>query len=236
MSSPEKPSSVRQPLHALLVEDSSDDAELMARELCQAGFDLTWDRVDTEAAYLAHLEKSPAIVLADYSLPQFSGLRALELLQERGLGIPFIVVSGTIGEEAAVSVVKQGATDYVLKSRLNRLGSAVRRALQEERRIAYFSMEIALESGMPTYSGGLGVLAGDTIRSAADLQLPVVAISLLHRAGHFHQRFDASGWQTEEPVEWKVEQFLTEMPGRAMLTLEGRRLSLRCWRYQVQGI
>src|SRR5437868_13023253 len=91
-----------------------------------------------------------------------------------------------------------------------------------KRLIAYFSMEIALESDMPTYSGGLGVLAGDTIRSAADLQLPMVAVSLLHRAGHFHQRFDAKGWQTEEPVEWNVDQFLTEMPARATLTIEGR--------------
>src|SRR5579864_1104486 len=236
MASPENPHSARSPLHALLVEDSPDDAELMAHELRQSGFDLTWDRVDSEADYLAHLEKSPAIILADYSLPQFSGLRALELLQQRGLSVPFIVVSGTIGEEAAAAVVKLGAADYVLKSRLSRLGSAVRRALQGERRIAYFSMEIALQSAIPTYSGGLGVLAGDTIRSAADLQLPVVAVSLLHRAGHFHQRFDAAGWQTEEPVEWKVEQFLDEMPARATLTIEGRKLALRCWKYQVQGI
>src|SRR5581483_3976709 len=236
MTSPENPASARQPLHALLVEDSSNDAELMARELSQAGFDLTSDRVDNEDDYLAQLEKSPAIVLADYSLPQFSGLRALELLQERGLNIPFIVVSGTIGEEAAAAVVKQGAADYVLKSRLTRLGPAVRRALQGERRIAYFSMEIALLSAIPTYSGGLGVLAGDTIRSAADLQLPVVAVSLLHRAGHFHQRLDTAGWQTEEPVEWKVEEFLTEMPARATLAIEGRKLSLRCWKFQVQGV
>jgi starch phosphorylase len=232
MTSFENPTSVKTPLHALLV----DDAELVAHELRQAGFDLTWDRVDSEDAYLAHLEKSPAIVLADYSLPQFNGLRALELLQERGLNIPFIVVSGTIGEEAAASVVKQGAADYVLKSRLDRLGSVVRRALQGERRVAYFSMEIALESAMPTYSGGLGVLAGDTIRSAADLQLPVVAVSLLHRAGHFNQRFDAAGWQTEEPVVWNVEQFLTEMPARATLTIESRKVALRCWKYQVKGI
>ncbi len=236
MTSVKNPLSARQPLHMLLVEDSHDDAELIVHELSEAGFDLTWDRVETQDAYLTHLERSPAIILADYSLPQFGGSRALELLQERGLSIPFIVVSGTIGEEAAAAVVKQGAADYVLKSRLNRLGSVVRRALQGERRIAYFSMEIALESSIPTYSGGLGVLAGDTIRSAADLQLPVVAVSLLHRAGHFYQRFDASGWQAEEPVEWNVEQFLREMPARASLTIEGRKLLLRCWKYQVQGV
>src|SRR5579864_639006 len=208
----------------------------MARELRQFGFNLTWDRVDNEADYLTQLDKSPAIILADYSLPQFSGLRALELLQLRGLNIPFIVVSGTIGEEAAAAVVKQGAADYVLKSRLSRLGSAVRRAMQGERKIAYFSMEIALESAIPTYSGGLGVLAGDTIRSAADLQVPMVAVSLLHRAGHFHQRFDATGWQIEAPVDWNVSQFLTEMPARTALSIEKRKVSLRCWKYQVQGI
>jgi starch phosphorylase len=236
MTKPESPRPTSEPLHALLVEDSADDAELMVHHLHQSGFDLTFDRVETEADYLACLEKSPAIILADYSLPQFSGLRALDLLQQRGLSIPFIVVSGTIGEEAAAAVMKQGAADYVLKSRLNRLGPAILRALQGERKIVYFSMEIALESAIPTYSGGLGVLAGDTIRSAADLQLPMVAISLLHRAGHFHQRFDATGWQVEEPVEWKVEQFLSEMPARTTLTMEGRKLCLRCWKYQVQGI
>ena len=236
MTNLESAALARQPLRVLLVEDSPDDAELMVHELRQSGFDPTWERVETEDAYLAQLEKAPAIVLADYALPQFSGLRALELLQQRGLSIPFLMVSGTIGEEAAAAVVKQGAADYVLKSRLNRLGSAVMRALQGERKIAYFSMEIALESAIPTYSGGLGVLAGDTIRSAADLQLPMVAVSLLHRAGHFHQRFDASGWQREEPVEWNVAQFLSEMPARTTLTLEGRTVWLRCWKYQVQGI
>lgn len=87
MAEPDPHHPAVQPLRALLVEDSSNDAELMARELRQSGFDLTWERVDTEADYLIQLEKSPAIILADYSLPQFSGLRALELLQQRGLSI-----------------------------------------------------------------------------------------------------------------------------------------------------
>ena len=68
--------------------------------------------------------------------------------------------------------------------------------------IAYFTMEIGLEAGMPTYAGGLGILAGDTVRSAADLRLPMVAVSLLHRKGYFHQRIDGGGRQSEEPVEW----------------------------------
>src|SRR4030043_2101376 len=97
------------------------------------------------------------------------------------------------------------------------------------RSIAYFSMEIGLDPAIPTYSGGLGVLAGDTIRSAADLQVPMVAVTLLHRKGYFHQRLDASGWQIEEPVEWVVADFLKEMLPRASGTIEGRTEHLRAW-------
>jgi len=102
--------------------------------------------------------------------------------------------------------------------------------------IAYFSMEIALESGMPTYSGGLGVLAGDTLRAAADLRLPMVALSLLHRRGYFRQRLDADGRQREEPVEWPVEQFLTAQSPTVSVTLEGRTIHVRAWRYEVGGV
>lgn len=102
--------------------------------------------------------------------------------------------------------------------------------------IAYFSMEIGLEAEMPTYSGGLGVLAGDTIRAAADLKIPLVAVTLLHRKGYFYQRLDATGWQSEEPAEWVVDDFLTEMPPRVAVTLEGRTVQMRCWRYEVTGV
>ena len=102
-------------------------------------------------------------------------------------------------------------------------------------RIAYFSMEIALEPGMPTYSGGLGVLAGDTLRAAADLKVPLAAVTLLYRKGYFCQRLDASGWQREEPNEWAVEDFLTELPTRASVTVEGRTVYFRAWRYEVKA-
>lgn len=102
-------------------------------------------------------------------------------------------------------------------------------------RVAYFSMEIALEPGMPTYSGGLGVLAGDTLRAAADLKVPLVAVTLLYRKGYFCQRLDASGWQREEPNEWAVEDFLTELPIRASVTVEGRTVYLRAWQYEVKA-
>ena len=223
-------------LRALIVEDDGTDAELMVAELRRSGFELSWERAQTEEEYLARLADAPEIVLADYNLPQFSGARALELLQQVGLGIPFIVVSGTVGEEAAAEIIKRGATDYVLKSSLARLGSAVTRALQGQQKIAYFSMEIALESAMPTYSGGLGVLAGDTLRSAADMRVPIVAVSLLHRAGHFRQQLDESGAQSELPVDWHVTNFLTEMPVRAVIQIEGRKVIVRCWKYQVEGV
>jgi len=105
-----------------------------------------------------------------------------------------------------------------------------------KRLIAYFSMEIALENAMPSYSGGLGVLAGDTIRAAADLRLPMVAVSLLYRGGYFTQRLSEDGSQTEEPVEWRVEDFLVEEPARTSLSIENRRVELRCWRYAAKGV
>jgi len=97
-------------------------------------------------------------------------------------------------------------------------------------------MEIALENSMPSYSGGLGVLAGDTIRAAADLRLPMVAVSLLYRKGYFTQLLAEDGSQTEEPVEWRVEDFLTEESVRTSVPLENRRVELRCWRYSVSGV
>jgi starch phosphorylase len=105
-----------------------------------------------------------------------------------------------------------------------------------KRIVAYFSMEIALENDMPSYSGGLGVLAGDTIRAAADLRLPMVAVSLLYRKGYFTQRLAEDGTQTEEPVEWAVDKFLEEEPARTSVTLEDRKVELRSWRYAVKGV
>jgi len=101
--------------------------------------------------------------------------------------------------------------------------------------VAYFSMEIGLESGMPTYAGGLGVLAGDTIRSAADLDVPMVAVSLLHRQGYFFQRLDAQGRQSEEPVAWPVDDFVELIDEQATVEIEGRTVHVRAWRYRVKG-
>ncbi len=102
--------------------------------------------------------------------------------------------------------------------------------------IAYFSMEIALADTMPTYSGGLGVLAGDTIRSAADGEVPMVAVTLVHRKGYFRQRLDAQGNQTEEPQPWSPADRLTELPARVTVSIEGRAVVLRAWRFDTHGI
>ena len=101
--------------------------------------------------------------------------------------------------------------------------------------VAYFSMEIAINPGMPTYSGGLGVLAGDTLRSAADLGTPLVAFTLLHRKGYFRQHLDAQGKQTEDAQPWTVTDFCTEETPRITVTVEGRTVTLRAWRYDMVG-
>jgi two-component system sensor kinase FixL len=121
------------PLRVLILEDRPADAELMLHELRRVGFEPHWQRVETEADYLAHLHADLDMILADYALGQFNALRALALLREHDLDIPCIVVTGAVSEEAAVECMKQGAADYLLKDRLARLGSAVAHALEQKR-------------------------------------------------------------------------------------------------------
>jgi len=102
--------------------------------------------------------------------------------------------------------------------------------------IAYFSMEVGLEPEMPTYSGGLGVLAGDTLKAAADLNIPLVGVTLLHRKGYFRQHLDGHGNQSESPVDWYPEEFLEPQRPRITITIEGRTVHIRAWRYLIQGI
>jgi starch phosphorylase len=101
--------------------------------------------------------------------------------------------------------------------------------------VAYFSMEIALDPSIPTYSGGLGVLAGDSLRAAADLRLPLVAVTLVSRAGYFRQQLDAEGHQSESPDPWTPEDHLTEMPERVTVAIEGRAVHLRAWQFLSRG-
>jgi PAS domain S-box-containing protein len=121
------------PLRVLILEDQPTDADLILDELRQAGFDPDWRCVQTQADYRANLHDALELILADFSLPQYDALHALYELQQQGLDIPFIVVTGTISEESAVECMKQGAADYLLKDRLTRLGPAVTQALQAKK-------------------------------------------------------------------------------------------------------
>jgi signal transduction histidine kinase/CheY-like chemotaxis protein len=119
-------------LRALIVEDSQDDAILIARHLRRGDYDLTVERVDTPEAMQAALQRQDwDVVIADYSMPRFSGLDALQLLRESGLDVPFIIVSGAIGEDVAVQAMVAGAHDYLMKDNLARLVPAVQRELAE---------------------------------------------------------------------------------------------------------
>src|SRR5258708_26338103 len=119
------------PLFVLILENDVADFELIARELVRFGFAARCERVETEADLAARLQEKPDIVLADDSLAGFDNLRALEILQETGQVIPFIVLTGAVREDKVVECMKKGAADYLLKDRIMRLGPAVQRALEE---------------------------------------------------------------------------------------------------------
>jgi signal transduction histidine kinase len=123
---------VNQPLQVLLIEDSEDDAALLDIELQRAGYAPVCHRVETREAMSSALERSTwDLIIADYRLPSFDGLAALALVKEKGLDLPFIIVSGYITEETAAAAMKAGAHDYVMKDKLARLGPAVGRELRE---------------------------------------------------------------------------------------------------------
>jgi starch phosphorylase len=117
----------------------------------------------------------------------------------------------------------------------NRL-HAVGTASAEQRKIAYFSMEIALEAALPTYSGGLGILAGDMLRSAADLGLPMIAVTLVYRDGYFVQHLDGVGNQSEAAERWDPRTRLQRLDRTVSIALEGRRVEVAAWRYELTGI
>src|SRR6266478_7180508 len=128
---------MRQPLRILSLEDDPHDAELIQELLASEGINGDLTRVDTQPAFVASLEHGNTdLILADYTLPSFDGLSALKLALSARPDLPFIFVSGTLGEEAAIEALKIGATDYVLKTRLSRLGPSVHRALREARQRA----------------------------------------------------------------------------------------------------
>ena len=179
------------PFRLLILEDCPTDADLMLEMLHTFGFDPTWTRVDKELDYISSLDPCPDLILSDFSMPQFDARRALHLMKERGLDIPFIVVSGCIGEDVAVQCMKDGASDYLLKDRLARLGPAVthaleRKRLQEEKkaveeRLFHETFHDAL-TGLPNRALFLERLDRSLLRSKRD-QAYVFAVLLLKLEG-----------------------------------------------------
>jgi CheY-like chemotaxis protein len=133
----------------LHVEDNPDDAQFVARLFEKAGYEVAWTRAQSEAEYRSALAPPPQAVIADYSLPRFTGLQALEILKQTAPDVPFILVTGTIGEERAAEIMRLGASDYLLKERLARLPVAVERAVREaEQRVADRKAKAEAEAGL----------------------------------------------------------------------------------------
>ncbi len=121
------------PLRMLMLEDRPSDAELILHELKKGGYDPIFRRIETSEDFIANLNSSFEIIIADYSMPQFDAIQALKILHEQGADIPFIVVTGAIGDEIAIECMKEGASDYLLKDRMARLSIAVTHALEEKK-------------------------------------------------------------------------------------------------------
>ncbi len=126
---------MKKPLRVLLVEDSRDDAALLLWELEHGGYQTTHERVDTADALNAALDRETwDVAFVDYCMPHFNGMAALKLVRDKGLDLPFIFVSGTIGEDIAVKAMRAGANDYIMKGKLEQLLPAVERQLREAER------------------------------------------------------------------------------------------------------
>jgi diguanylate cyclase (GGDEF)-like protein len=200
------------PLRLLILEDNPADAELALHQLRRAGFDPIWRRVEDEAGFRANLDPELDLIIADYHQPSFDGLRALKLLQEAGLDIPFVIVSGAIGEDLAVAAVRQGAMDYVLKDRLARLGTAVQNALEQSQlrrrqREAQRALEhLALHDGLTDLPNRL-LLRQRVEQAIADH--PTVALLLLD-IDNFKEINDTFGHQVGDRLLREVGPRLGE--------------------------
>ncbi|MEW5940711.1 MAG: HD domain-containing phosphohydrolase, partial [Chloroflexota bacterium] len=161
-------------MRLLFLEDSPADAELIVYRIQKEGIDLNWIRVDTREDFLAALAGRPDLILADYSLPTFSGLEAIRLLKDLGSDIPVILVSGTVGEDVAVEAMRDGAFDYLLKGKLTRLVPSIRNALEEKRlRDEARAAEAALRESEQRLAGILDIAAEAIISAGEDQQITI---------------------------------------------------------------
>ena len=173
------PNKEKIPLRVLILEDRSEDAELMLYELRKAGFKMDARRVEDEAGFRARLDVDVDIILADYALPGYNALNALASLQESGLDIPFIIVTGALSDEDAAACIKRGADDYLRKDRLARLAHAVAIALdQKHLRAEHRAAEQALRVSEQKY---LCSSTKSAIRSLSWKFRPSVALGVLSR-------------------------------------------------------
>ena len=212
------------PLRLLLVEDSDDDAQLLLRELRHEGFNPLFERVDTMEAMNAALDRQEwDIIISDHAMPAFSSLRALALMKEKQLDLPFIIVSGLIGEEMAVAAMKSGAHDYLLKGRLARLGPAVQRELREAQvRQARRRSEEALRESEERFrqlAENIGAvffiheqLKGGTLGRLLYVSPGYVKIWGCSRKGLYH---DGGSWLNGVHLQDR-ERVLEELPNMAM--------------------
>ena len=150
------------PLRIVMVEDVESDAEITLRELTRGGLRVEFRRVETEGELVRECDEfDPDVVLSDFALPKFDGLSALKVVRQLKPDVPFIFVSGTIGEETAVKSLRSGATDYVLKTNLSRLASAVQRSVQEAReRAALRAAEAQVQRSEKTFRSFMENLPG----------------------------------------------------------------------------
>jgi PAS domain S-box-containing protein len=229
------------PLFALILEDQESDFEMVACELKRTGFSARCVRAETEAQFLSEIAKQPDIILSDYKLPGFDAPRALELLRQSGLEIPFIILTGAVTEETVVECMKRGAADYLLKDRMTRLAPAVTRALEEsELRRQKRRSEAALRKSNERFQH----LVESTKVIPCELDLETwrftyvgpQAVALL---GYPQEEWYCDGfWSAHVHVEDQVELFrLRQTPGAAardhdftcrMLTREGATIWLHC--------
>lgn len=198
-------------LRLLILEDSPTDAGVMVRHLREAGYAPDWQRVETEAEFLAHLEPNLDLLLIDYTLPDLKGRRALEILRDRGWEIPSIIVTDTVSDESALEFLQLGAVDYLLKDRLTRLGAAVRRALaqrttQRER--------VAAEAAWQASEARLRFLADVVEKSSQpfevgypDGRVGICNAALCTLLGYSQAELRALDWSRDlTPREWRVSE------------------------------